>query len=193
MSSNNERPNNRCRSSVSHGLGRNRVNSAFLVGCSVVQESEENERLVLDSRKYGFWLWSLSGLFALRVFGQLLQLKLDIPYLPPFEAWHSAVVPYGLLVTSQFVILSSYMWVAHRFSKRYVRPSALAARIWLSIGSVYAVVMIGRLVVGLTGLSPNPWFSNYLPTFFHIVLAAFMLVAGAFHLRYAGMRQQLEN
>jgi hypothetical protein len=163
-----------------------------LVG-SLVAESRKDVKLVLDSKNYGFWLWSLSGLFALRVLAQLLQLKLDIAFLPPFEAWHSAVVPYELLVISQLFILCSYMWIAYRFSMGHVRPSMLAARIWLLIGSVYAAVMIGRLVIGLTGLSSNPWYGNHLPTFFHIVLAAFMLVAGTFHLRHAATHQPLEN
>ena len=45
--------------------------------------------------------------------------------------------------------------------------------------------MVVRLMLGLTVLSSHYWFANHLPTFFHLVLASFMLVAGAFHLRHS--------
>lgn len=138
----------------------------------------------LDSKKYGIWLWALSGLFTLRVASQLLQLKLDISFLPEFDAWHSGVLPYEFLLLSQLIILSVYCWVAYRFTTLSVQPSALVARVWLLLGCLYMAVMIGRLTIGLSGLSSNPWFSYYLPTFFHFVLAGFMLVVGVFHLRH---------
>ncbi len=147
----------------------------------------------MESRRYGFWLWVLLGLFSCRVVAQLAQWRTEVPFLPSFEAWHSAVIPYGLLLASQALILGFYGWVALAFWKGRVQPSRTSAGAWLSIGVVYAGVMVVRLVLGLTVMSSHFWFANHLPTFFHLVLASFMLVAGAFHLRNAASRPVVEG
>ena len=43
----------------------------------------------------------LLGLFVFRVIAQLLVLNLNLPLLPPFDAWHSALLPYPTLVAAQ--------------------------------------------------------------------------------------------
>lgn len=40
--------------------------------------------------------------------------------------------------------------------------------------------MVGRLILGLTALNQSAWFEARLPTAFHVVLAGFLLVLGAF-------------
>ncbi len=147
----------------------------------------------MESRRYGFWLWALLGLFSFRVVAQLVQWRMDVPFLPSFEAWHSAVIPYGLLLAAQALILGFYGWVALEFWKGRVQPSRTSAGVWLAIGAVYAGVMVARLVLGLTLMSSHYWFANHLPTFFHVVLASFMLVAGAFHLRHLASRPVVEG
>ncbi len=54
-------------------------------------------------------------------------------------------------------------------------------------------VMVVRLVLGLTVMSSHYWFANHLPTVFHLVLASFMGITGAFHLRYAASRPVVEG
>ncbi len=83
--------------------------------------------LAVDSRKYGIWLWILTGLFAIRVLGQLLQWQFFLEYLPDFEVWASGVVPYRFLLAAQLAILGCYAWVAQRYTRRKVQFSPLAA------------------------------------------------------------------
>ena len=147
----------------------------------------------MESRRYGFWLWVLLGLFSFRVVAQLVQWRIDVPFLPSFEAWHSDVLPYGLLLTTQVLVFGAYGWVALAFTKERVQPSRRSAWLWLSIGAVYAGAMAVRLVLGLTVMSSHYWFANHLPTFFHVVLASFMGVVGGFHLRYAASRPVVEG
>ena len=139
----------------------------------------------MSSKKYGLWLWCLWALFVFRVTAQLVQWRFDVPFLPPFDAWHSSVLPYESLVLTQVVILAFCAWVARAFWKGQVEPSKVSAWLWLSVGGLYALVMAFRLVLGLTVLSSHDWFSRHLPTFFHLVLASFMIVAGSFHGRHA--------
>ena len=44
--------------------------------------------------------------------------------------------------------------------------------------------MLIRLLLGLTIMRDSRWFTSYLPTAFHLVLASWLLVYGHFHLRY---------
>ena len=147
----------------------------------------------MGSRSYGFWLWVLLGLFSFRVVAQFVQWRMEVPFLPSFEAWHSAVIPYELLLAAQILVLGFYGWVALAFWKGNVRASRKSARVWLSIGGMYATVMVMRLVLGLTVMSSHYWFANYLPTFFHLVLAGFMLVVGLFHLRHTASPPVMER
>lgn len=53
----------------------------------------------------------------------------------------------------------------------------------LAVGSVYFGIMVLRLLLGATVLREQRWFASPLPTFFHLVLAAYLLVFGCFHFR----------
>ena len=61
--------------------------------------------LTMDLKKISAILWFLSALFCLRVLAQLTASVVDTTFLPAFEDWHSATMPYGLLVFFQIVIL----------------------------------------------------------------------------------------
>ena len=135
----------------------------------------------MTSRKYSIWLWLLLGLFCFRVLAQFIQWHGEVPFLPPFAAWHSALVPYGLLLSVQFCIIACLGKVAFDFSTGRVIASRRAAGIWLILGTAYMSIMIIRLMLGLTLLDDHYWFSNHLPTVFHIVLAAFLILVGRYH------------
>ena len=138
----------------------------------------------MKTKRYSLWLWALFGLFLFRVLAQLVQVKTTLPFLPPFEQWHSAVIPYPLLLMSQIIILGFLSKIAFAFSKGRVVPSRTSGRIWLAFGTIYFGAMMLRLILGLTIFSGHAWFSNHLPTFFHLVLASFLLVVGMYHVRY---------
>ena len=135
------------------------------------------------ARRAAPWLWVLMSLFAFRVAAQLLQSRAALPVLPPFEDWHSSVVPYGWLLLAQVLILATLAKIALDFSTGRVRPSRLRGWIWLGAGAVYFSIMVLRLALGATLPDADPWFGRTLPALFHLVLAGFVLVVGSFHLR----------
>ena|SRR5947207_2295881 len=133
-----------------------------------------------SSRRYAAALWVLLALFTFRVAAQPAALVLP-SVLPPFEIWHSATVPYGLLLASQLLILIACGWTAWIFA--FDRLSARRGLgVWLQIlGGVYFIGMLLRLVLGFTLLRHVPWFASPIPTVFHLVLATFILLVGHFH------------
>ena len=56
-------------------------------------------------------------LFCLRVLSQLVVYLFDVPFLPAFEHWHSASIPYGVLVFSQLIIILIFSRIALQFTR----------------------------------------------------------------------------
>jgi len=138
-----------------------------------------------SSRDYAPWLWLLLALFIVRVIAQPTALLISAPFLPPFESWHSGVLPYPALVAAQLLIVAWFARTAWRFSRGEVTPRYRLGVWMLMFGGVYFATMLARLVLGATVLSSNRWFSSVLPTMFHLVLASYLLVYGHFHFRHA--------
>jgi uncharacterized protein len=136
---------------------------------------------VCTAKNYAPWLWLLWTLFLSRVLGQLLAYTAAPSLLPDFEAWHSAILPYWLLVISQLLILLIFAHIAWSFTTGRIRPNFILGNVLLIIGGTYFIGMLIRLSLGLTLYSDHRWFSNHLPTFFHLVLASFLLLVGHFH------------
>jgi hypothetical protein len=137
------------------------------------------------SQRYAPWLWLLLGLFVLRVIAQPLALQVDTPLLPRFESWHSGLLPYPVLVLTQLIIVLGLARTSRAFTSGAVVPRAGIGTAAIAFGSVYFVAMAARLVLGATALADQRWFASPLPTFFHLVLAAFLLLYGHFHWRYS--------
>ena len=136
-----------------------------------------------SSREYAPWLWLLLALFVIRVIAQPIALLTSAPFLPPFESWHSGVLPYPALVCAQLLIIAWLARTAWRFTRGEVTPRYRLGVWMLALGGVYFATMLVRLVLGLTVMSTNRWFSSALPTVFHLVLASYLLVYGHFHFR----------
>jgi hypothetical protein len=139
----------------------------------------------ISSRRYASALWLLFLLFAFRVVAQPAALVLHDTILPPFESWHSATLPYGVLLGSQVAILVALGWTAWRFRNGRVTPRRTVGAVALTLGGLYFAVMLVRLVLGLTILGDRRWFASPIPTAFHLVLAAFVLLYGHFHYVHA--------
>jgi hypothetical protein len=139
----------------------------------------------LTARRYGIGFWLLFLLFAFRVVAQPLALVVHNAVLPPFESWHSAALPYSVLLASQVVILTALGWTAWRFTVGERRPRRTVGAVALTLGGLYFAVMLVRLVLGLTALSGQRWFASPIPTVFHLVLATFLLLYGHFHYVHA--------
>ena len=135
----------------------------------------------IRSRNYARALTLLLGLFVFRVTAQLLSLNFDVAPLPSFDAWHSALLPYPLLVAAQFAIIALCSWLCIRMYRDAIIPRRKLGKILLVIGRVYFAAMLLRLTLGVTVLATHSWFSHHLPTLFHFVLASFVLLLGHFH------------
>ena len=122
-------------------------------------------------------LWTLLGLFALRVLGQLAVAAGLAPFLPPMDAWQSGLLPYPVLLASQVVILGVFGFVCVQFSRGrgyFAEPRRwLATPLWI-VGWVYAVSMVVRYAALRTDI---------IPVIFHLVLAAFLLTVAHVHRR----------
>jgi hypothetical protein len=130
----------------------------------------------------------LLALFCFRVLAQLLQRYIELPFLPPFEAWQSGAVPYNALLVSQVLIVVFYGWILQRFLTNRIQPSRRQGWIFFIIGLIYFLVMAGRLFIGVTGLSGHHWFRSYLPILFHFVLSGYLITVGYFHLQSTARR-----
>jgi hypothetical protein len=128
----------------------------------------------------------LIAAFLFRVGAQAIQAWRPVAWLPPFDSWHSATLPYSLLLTSQLVILAAQFWVLIAMLRGRHRPRKTLGVTLLVLGAAYFGFMLFRLIGGLTFLRHVPWFDAILPTEFHLVLAAFLLVLADFHLRFQG-------
>ena len=146
----------------------------------------------MESRTYSYYaniLWLLLVLFVCRVFAQLLVYFIDIPYVPSFNQWHSASMPYGLLIFSQSVIILIFTRITLSFTSARVVPRYRAGLALLSVGGLYFSLMLSRLMIAFFSLSDIPWWNKPIPSFFHLVLASFLIVVGYFHWNY-GKKQE---
>lgn len=125
-----------------------------------------------------FWL---SAIFALRVVLQFVLQFTTLHFLPGFELWHSATMPYAVLLAFQLLILGLMLLGAVRvpFRKRWPRLGSVL--FWLAW--LYIALMVGRLFIGAfagdatAGLpEKNSWFDGVVSTAFHFGLAAYLLV-----------------
>ncbi len=105
------------------------------------------------------------------------------PFLPPFEAFQGSNVPYGLLLSFQLSILVLMLRVAWRVQTDRLVPSRRAG-FWLAwAGAAYMAFALGRIAVGLAVPDAHAWFKTWIPAFFHLVLAGFVLAVSLYHLR----------
>lgn len=135
--------------------------------------------------RYFPWMLALSGLFVLRVLAQLLQAVHPVAFLPPFHAWHGAVLPYPLLVATQVVVMMVLAVICWRVRNDGIHPSRWKYRLCFISGGLYFSIMAFRLFAGLSILADHSWFSKSLPAFFHLVLASFVLMLGHYLYRRA--------
>ena len=124
-------------------------------------------------------LWALTLLFFLRVLGQALVAFAGVTFLPPMEAWYSGLVPYPVLLPAQVAILALMLAVNLAISRG--RGYAAEPRAWLGrplrwFAVVYAAAMVLRLLLTTGGR---------IPTAFHFVLAAYLLVLSDYQMRLA--------
>ncbi len=130
-----------------------------------------------------FWwrvplLWTLLGLFMLRVLGQVYVGLYSPEWLPPWSEWYSGLLPYPLLLPVQILLL---MWLAvvtcdnsRCIGTFWVETNVVKHRLrWLA--AVYAGVMLLRYVLTMALEPEMRWFHGTIPIAFHWVLAAYIV------------------
>jgi hypothetical protein len=122
-------------------------------------------------------LWLCLGIFLARVIGQIEVVLLAPPWLPPFSAWESGLIPYPLLLPLQILVAawmaaiasdhsrgSGLMWVESLRVRKRLNAFAL----------LYASAMLLRLVI-TAALPPHSLIDRGLiPILAHWDLAGFL-------------------
>jgi hypothetical protein len=131
-------------------------------------------------------LWLLLALFLCRVAGQALVAFFNVGFLSPMAVWQSGLMDYRWLLGSQIVIAIVCGKICLDFSRG--RGIAVVPRRWLGqgllvFGGLYLLAMMTRYAVRMVLYSHERWTGGSIPTFFHWVLAGFLLVLGTYHWR----------
>ena len=122
----------------------------------------------------------LSVAFLARVVSQAVQKWAPVSFLPPFDDFQGSGLPYAALLSAQIAILVLLVVVVVRMHRG---KSLISPRLILPVtvvGGVYFAVMAVRLVLGLSVLSHSGWFSTWIPTVFHLVLASLLMLIAAY-------------
>ena len=127
-----------------------------------------------NSSWYATVLWFLTALFSLRVAGQTSQRWFPLAALPPFENFQGSNLPYAVLLGVQLVILLLMTSAAWRVGKGVLARRPMAAKFLHGFAAVYFSGSVLRILA--SALYPNalPWFTAWIPAFFHLVLASFV-------------------
>ena len=118
----------------------------------------------------------LSVGFLLRVIGQAVQRWLPQPWLPPFSEWQGSAIPYPGLLAAQIVILGILAFVLTGMARSQRVMGWRTSRAVIGAGSLYFAVMAARLLLGMFWLTESQWFTAWISTSFHLVLASIMLM-----------------
>ena len=127
-------------------------------------------------------LWLFTGLFVLRVVGQMLVAVSHQSWLPPMEQWN--LVPYTILLPIQLVFIAVMIWIDLAFT--WETGISIATypgfgRFLIIFSAVYALAMPIRYVIRMSRRPDQRWFGGTIPMVFHIVLASYLYILGGFY------------
>jgi len=124
-------------------------------------------------------LWICTGLFLVRVIGQVEVLLLEPEWLPPMSAFYSGLLPYPILLPLQIALLMLMSVLAARESPKscsLAPRSATGTRIVRAVAFVYFAIMAARLAWCVHTYGRDFYLHGGLPVAFHWVLALFLFV-----------------
>ena len=136
----------------------------------------------LAPRATGCFLLLFTGLFCLRVAGQVLVARRAPAWLPPMGQWN--LVPYRFLLPVQLLIVCLMVWLLFDFlggSGVATEPAPRLGLFLIGFSLVYAVAMAIRYAVRMRRRPAERWLGGTIPIVYHWVLAAFLLVLGTYH------------
>lgn len=127
-------------------------------------------------------LWLFTGLFVLRVAGQILVAARPRRWLPPMEQWN--LLPYPILLPIQIVFIVIMTWIDVSFTWDAGIPveKSRGFGIFLIVFSaIYALSMAIRYAMRMSRRPDQRWFGGTIPIVFHVVLASYLCVLGSFY------------
>lgn len=139
----------------------------------------------VDPQVAGAYLALFTGLFALRVAGQLVVVLAEPRWLPSMDCWH--LIPYRLLLPIQLAFLAVMCWICIGLLADdgfVAEPHRGFGLFLVGLSIVYASSMVIRYAVRMRRRPAERWFGGAIPIVFHIVLAAFLLTYGTFLASY---------
>ena len=104
------------------------------------------------------------------------------PFLVP-QTLNGSNIPYWLLLAIQILILAVMIYVSLRVQSGQLSPNPRAGKTLAWLGALYFAGSLARIVAGLAIPSAAPWFRTWIPAFFHVVLATYVLTIAHYHLR----------
>jgi hypothetical protein len=122
-------------------------------------------------------LWILTGLFFLRVLGQMLVEFAGADFLPPSPEWFSGLLPYPILLPVQVVMIAGMAWFNLRVTRSpgFFSGRPRLAQYLLVAAILYAGVMAVRYVIsGQLHPERRFWPPGSIPIVFHFVLAGYV-------------------
>ena len=132
------------------------------------------------NRRFALAILVLGIAFLCRVAGQFIQVVAPVEFLPPLPRWQGSNLPYPVLFAAQVAILVLIAWVYRRMAAGLSVMTPRLALPVMALGAIYLGVMAVRLVLGLTAMADIKWFASPIPTTFHLVLAAAVLLIGVY-------------
>jgi uncharacterized protein len=141
-----------------------------------------SRRQPMVSERCAPFLWLFSGLFLLRVAGQVVVRLRGPRWLPPTEQWN--LTPYRLLLPTQVGILGLLAWIDLDFARGH--GVWVERRAGLGVGTMafallYASAMGVRYMVRMVRRPDQRWFGGAIPIVFHWVLAGYLFVFASYH------------
>jgi len=124
----------------------------------------------------------LTGLFGLRVAGQAVQFWMPQSFLPTFDLFQGSNLRYSTLLLIQLLILGLMLRTCLRIGGGISVADRRLGRGLAWFGGIYMAGSVARIAVGIVMPSAPAWFSAWIPAFFHLVLAGFVLTAAHYHL-----------
>ncbi len=138
----------------------------------------------LGPRTTAWYLLLFSLLFVLRVAGQVFVALRAPAWLPPMREWN--LMPYGLLLPIQLVFVAVLTAIVLGLGSRegpFAERHPTFGGFLIGLGALYACSMVVRYSVRMRRRPSERWFGGAIPIVFHIVLAAFLLTWGSYHVQ----------
>jgi hypothetical protein len=132
---------------------------------------------------YTFLLAFFTLLLVGRVLGQLVVFLYAPRWLPPMEQWQSGLLPYPVLLVSQFIVLTFMILISRDFARGsgfFVAPHPRGGLFSIGFACVYFTGMVVRYVIRMKRHPDQRWLGGTIPIVFHAFVAAFLFTWGLF-------------